>query len=166
MHKVYKKEKGFIPHHKKWYRFFHTIKNGAGFYPAPRNGGVYPAPRNGAGFTLVELLITMTIVAVLAALALVSYQGARRSARDGKRKADLEEIRSALEMCYADTGVYPPLTFGGSLTCGGNTYMGSVPVDPINSAPYIYTYNTTGTTHTLCANRLETTGSNYCVTNP
>lgn len=119
------------------------------------------------GFTLIELLVTMTLIAVLAGLALVSYQGARRTARDGKRKADLEEIRSALEMCYADTGSYPGVTFGGSLTCGENTYMDSVPVDPINSGDYFYTYNTPdGVTYQLCANKLETTGVTHCVYNP
>jgi len=59
------------------------------------------------GFTLIELLVAMTVASVLMGLALVSYQGARKSARDGKRKADLEQIRSALEMYRADKGEYP-----------------------------------------------------------
>jgi len=59
------------------------------------------------GFTLVELLITMTVIGVLTSLALVSYQGSRKTARDAKRKADLEQIRSALEMYRTDNGAYP-----------------------------------------------------------
>lgn len=122
------------------------------------------------GFTLIELLVVMAIIGVLLALALVSYQGARKSARDGKRKASLEEIRSALEMCRADTGSYPledDFSFGESLSCGGAVYLETIPEDPINSPPYFFTYaSADGVTYTLCANQLETTGTNYCLTNP
>lgn len=122
------------------------------------------------GFTLIELLVVMAIIGVLLALALVSYQGARKSARDGKRKASLEEIRSALEMCRADTGRYPleeDFSFGESLSCGGTVYMETIPEDPINSSPYLFTYaSSDGVTYTLCANQLETTGRSYCLTNP
>lgn len=119
------------------------------------------------GFTLIELMVVMAIIGILVGLTLTAFVGSRKSARDGKRKADLEEIRSALEMCRTDTGSYPgSVSFGGSLTCGGTTYMGFVPVDPINSSPYIYTYSGGGNSYTLCANRLETTGSSHCVTNP
>lgn len=123
------------------------------------------------GFTLIELLVVMTILAVLFGLAMVSYQGAKKSARDGKRKADLEEVRSALEMCRTDTDSYPPtggFSFGGSLTCDdGTSYMDYVPVDPINSGSYRYTYQSLGgDSYQLCASLLETTGLPYCVTNP
>ena len=47
------------------------------------------------GFTLIELLIVIVIIGILMSVLLVSYQGTRRTARDGKRKADLEQIRSA-----------------------------------------------------------------------
>jgi len=59
------------------------------------------------GFTLIELMVVLTVIGVLMGLALVSHQGARKSARDGKRKADLEQIRSALEMYRADKEEYP-----------------------------------------------------------
>ena len=123
--------------------------------------------RKQKGFTLIELLTVMTIIAVLAGLALVSYGGARKTARDGKRKADLEEIRSAMEMCYADDNRYPGVSFGNPLICvSGNKYLDSVPVDPINSGSYIYTVSgSSATSYTICA-RLETTGLPYCVSNP
>jgi len=92
------------------------------------------------GFTLIEVLVAMTIVAVLMGLALVSYQGARKSARDGRRKADLEQVRSALEMCRADSGRYPPqatLSSGDAITCGAITYM-TIPSDPLADRKYSY----------------------------
>lgn len=131
------------------------------------------------GFTLIELLVAMTIVAVLSGLALVSYQGARKTARDGKRKADLEQIRSALEMCYSDDNSYPSVSFGNPLTCpgSGNTYLDVVPNDPISDRQYFYSTN--GISYTLCASLEMGGGSvssgcgscgssacNYKVTNP
>ncbi len=102
------------------------------------------------GFTLIELLVAMTIVAVLMGISLVSYQGARKSSRDGKRKADLEQIRSALEMCRADDGSYPlgSLSSGSSITCGDKVYM-TIPNDPLSDRTYVYTG--TANSYTLCA---------------
>lgn len=131
------------------------------------------------GFTLIELLVAMTIVAVLMGISLVSYQGARRSARDGKRRADLEQIREALEMCRTDAGSYPASIYN-SISCGtpSKTYLSETPKDPATSDNYYYSGGTN--TYTLCA-YLETGGTegscgsadcgsgricNYRVTNP
>lgn len=113
--------------------------------------------KNKKGFTLIELLVVMTIVAVLAGISLVSYQGARRSARDGKRKTDLEQIRSALEMCRADAdnGSYPAglLYSGDEVTCSvqasDRDYL-TIPSDPIPGKQYVYT-RVTANSYTLCA---------------
>jgi len=112
------------------------------------------------GFTLIELLVVISIIGVLMGLLLVSYQGTKKTARDGKRKADLEQIRSALEMYKTDCGSYPStLSFGGSLSgsCPTlQTYMSLVPQDPL-SPTYSYRYSLSGNTYTLCA-CLETGG--------
>jgi len=121
------------------------------------------------GFTLIELLTVVTIITILAGFGFASYGNSQKRARDGKRKADLEQIRSALEMCRADTGSYPltgGFSFGGSLSCGGQTYMNSVPVDPKNVNPYIYVYASDGGFYALCVSRLEAEGNLYCVYNP
>ncbi len=109
------------------------------------------------GFTLIELLVVMTIIVILAGLSLVSYQGAQRSARDGARRADLEQIRSALEMCYADNDVYPAIY--PDVVCGGNTYLSETPVDPVSDNGYYY--SGAGATYRLCA-ILETGGNDTC----
>jgi len=153
-----------------------SLRKKRGFTPHHQNGGVYPAPKNGAGFTLIELLTVMTIIAVLAGLALVSFQGTRKTARDGKRKADLEQVRSALEMCRADTGSYPvgSLSSGSNITCGGTNYM-TIPLDSLSDR--VYSYTGAANSYTLCA-ALEVGGGtvsgcgscgvtcNYKVTNP
>ena len=111
------------------------------------------------GFTLIELLVAMTVASVLMGLALVSYQGARKSARDGKRKADLEQVRSALEMRRADCGSYPNGSLssgqnitgdGSSSSCSSSTVYMTIPTDPL-SPTYEYRYNGSATSYTLCA---------------
>ena len=102
------------------------------------------------GFTLIELLVVISIIGLLAALALVSFQGARRAARDGKRRTDLEEIRSDLEICRSDTGSYPtvPLVSGDDIVCDGTTYS-TIPNDPIPSQQY--SYSGSANSYNLCA---------------
>ena len=106
--------------------------------------------RKNSGFTLIELLVAMTIVAVLLGISLVSYQGARKSARDGKRKADLEQIRGALEMCRTDAGSYPAAIYN-DISCGvpAKTYLSGTPKDPSTLTNYYYLVGTN--TYTLCA---------------
>lgn len=61
-----------------------------------------------AGFTLVELLVVMTIIVVLASVGLVSYRNASISARNSKRKTDVESVKQALVLYKQDTtGSYP-----------------------------------------------------------
>ena len=109
------------------------------------------------GFTLIELLTVMTIIAVLAGLALISLQGARKSARDGKRKADLEQVRSALEMCRADAGSYPASIYN-DISCGSpaQTYLSGTPKDPVTQDSYYYS-RPDANNYILCA-YLETGG--------
>ncbi len=49
-------------------------------------------------FTLIELIIVITILAILATIWFISFQSYTLDARDGKRKAELWEVRSALEI--------------------------------------------------------------------
>lgn len=106
------------------------------------------------GLTLVELLVSMTIIAVLASLALVSLQGARRSARDGQRKADLEEIRSALEMYRTDGGEYPA-----TLPTLTPEYL-ELHSDPISGQSYSY-YQVSESAYNLCAGLEVDTGDDF-----
>lgn len=127
------------------------------------------------GFSLVELLISIGVLAVLAAgiISLIG-PGPRQGARDGKRKADLEAVRSALEIYRSDTGRYPGPDWKSVLTAGGQ-YMNSIPVDPKTEGDYGYyaspsgctTTGTRCTTYSLCAD-LERPGGvcNFVVNNP
>lgn len=65
------------------------------------------------GFTLIELLIVIAIIGILASALLVSLGGARQSARDSRRLADVRQVQAALEVYFNACGHYPGVT-----TCG------------------------------------------------
>lgn len=138
-----------------------------------------------SGFTLIELLVVISIIGILLALSVFGLQGARQSSRDATRKADLELVRSGLEIYKADCNSYPD-SLGASLVGDGssnscaltNTYIKAVPTDPLTTGSYLYSSD--GTTYELCAS-LEQGGTtvtcggssscgegtcNYKVTNP
>jgi len=58
------------------------------------------------GFTLIEVLVTATIIAVLTAAAAVSYSSVNKRSRDARRKSDIEQLRAALEQSRSDNGYY------------------------------------------------------------
>lgn len=138
------------------------------------------------GFTLMEVLIAVTIIAILSVIGIVSYSSINKRSRDAKRKSDLEQVRSALEMYRSDHGVYPgtaegfiPLT---SLDPGDNTgpliplYLPAIPMDPKSTIsvpiPYYYTPLTSGLGTTtffyycLCSKMETETGNNSCSVTP
>jgi prepilin-type N-terminal cleavage/methylation domain-containing protein len=128
-----------------------------------------------AGFTMIELLVAATILAVLSAIGLVSFSSANIRARDGKRKADLESARSALELYRSDIGYYPKNMSLSSAswdsvitTISSAGYLSSTSLqDPKNTGSYVYQFssNAAGTTYQVCA-YLETTDASYCLDNP
>jgi len=99
-----------------------------------------------SGFTLLEMLVVITIISLLASIGITSYTSFNKNSRDGRRKADIEQIRAALELYRSNNGSYPlpigtfGLSFGsGALTDGSNTYLSKIPNDPKNSKSYFYT---------------------------
>jgi prepilin-type N-terminal cleavage/methylation domain-containing protein len=58
-------------------------------------------------FTLVELIVVITILAVLGTIAFVSFQGYTTSARDSVRISDLKVIQKALEFELTKNDILP-----------------------------------------------------------
>lgn len=118
------------------------------------------------GFTLIELLVVISIIGVLSTVAMTSLNGARTKSRDVKRKAEIAEIRKALELYYADHGNYPRSDGALSPNDGWSNsndaswndlqtalapYMQILPRDPVNTSSgwpntgsYTYTYYSLG----------------------
>src|SRR3989338_3081065 len=127
------------------------------------------------GFTMIELLVAATILAVISGIALVSFSSANVRARDGKRKGDMEQARSALELYRSDIGYYPKsyslsnASWTAMVTIiSGAGYLSSTSIaDPKNINLFVYQYSsdTNGKTYQVCA-YLESTLATYCLTNP
>ena len=117
------------------------------------------------GFTLVELLVTLSIMALIMGASLVAFNSSRAVARDGRRKADLEAVRSALELYRSDVGAYPA-----NLTLLSPNYISTIPADPVATQSYVYTpvCSTVCSTYTLCATlEIGSTGAcGYVTKNP
>jgi len=78
------------------------------------------------GFTLLELMIVMVIIGVLAAIAVPSYVNAVRSAREATLRADLYEMRRAIDSYTVDKQKAPQSLE--DLVQAG--YLRTMPVDP------------------------------------
>lgn len=100
------------------------------------------------GFTLVELLVSIAVMGIVAtgSLVMINPAGQLQKGRDAKRKADLQQIRSALELYRSDNGSYPSSlpACGSALTYSGTTYLKSVPCDPKSSEGRTYDYRPVG----------------------
>jgi len=60
------------------------------------------------GFTLVELLVVITIIGILAGLALVGIRSAIIRAQNAAMKIEVSNIAQALDLYKQDKGAYPP----------------------------------------------------------
>ena len=78
------------------------------------------------GFTLLELMIVITIIIILAAIALPQYQKTIVAAREAVLHDDLFKMRSLLDQYAADKGKLPQ-SLDDLVTSG---YMRELPVDP------------------------------------
>lgn len=136
------------------------------------------------GFTLIEILVAISIMAVIMAFAIPNYLGARERARDAKLKAEMNQLKSALRMYYNDYQRYPAHdvqsrimgcgTTGTSLcpnalaactsfqfSAGGTDgcstiYMKKLPVSSYSSGEMRYNQLSGGDGFSICAN-LENT---------
>lgn len=86
--------------------------------------------RKPRGFTLVELLVVMSIIALLLALAAPRYFKSITRAEEAVLKENLTLMRDSLDKYYADTGKYPP-DLEELVT---KRYLRKVPEDPITGS--------------------------------
>ncbi len=82
------------------------------------------------GFTLIELMIVVAIIGILAAIAIPQFASLVSKSQEGRTKANLGTIRSALSIYYGDTeGWYPAVAPGTNIASlsVGSKYLQSIP---------------------------------------
>ena len=90
------------------------------------------------GFTLLELLVVMTIIGILAAVAIPALKDSPQRAREAALKEDLFTMRSTIDQFHGDKGYYPP----DLATLVSKGYLRQIPLDPMTKSrdTWVITY--------------------------
>jgi general secretion pathway protein G len=83
-----------------------------------------------AGFTLLELLVVMTIIGILAAIAVPALRDSPKRAREATLRGDLFTFRSVIDQYKGDKGNYP----ADLSVLVKDGYMRKIPFDPMTKA--------------------------------
>lgn len=117
--------------------------------------------RRARGFTIIELLVVIVVLVVLAAIMLPRFINESRQNREAQLRAELNHLRNAVSLFYADTGVYPasladlarkkapsyasaqgldrygkPANYSPADWHG--PYLAQIPVDPVSGRAFVY----------------------------
>jgi general secretion pathway protein G len=79
------------------------------------------------GWTLIELLVVLSLIMILASVAMNQYNTSIRAAQEAVLKSNLMRMRDAIDQYFADKGTYP----ASIQTLVSEGYLRSVPTDPI-----------------------------------
>lgn len=102
---------------------------------------------NNRGFTLVELIISIAIIAILISIITTVLFSARKESRDLTRVNDVQQLSLAVHLYREANGGYPDYADG--IVIGvGNTidtdlapYLGGIDPDPLSSGAFSYMYD-------------------------
>ena len=142
------------------------------------------------GFTLIEMLLVVAIIGFLVAILLPSVGGFGANAKDKSVRADLRQLKSALEVYYISFAEYPDMGKWGTpdsalLTADGTSgydrIIDQFPEDPYengtNGCNFCYDYVLNGDTYviasdkdataapTAAADQIDPNGATLLVTN-
>jgi len=113
-------------------------------------------------FTLVELIVVITILAILWTIAFISLQWYSSQARDSKRLSDIQNIKKSLELFSLNTWKYPlpdtwvEYSFSWELlwtqwivwdqvSINLSRNLNEKPLDPLSETEYVYSVTNTQT---------------------
>lgn len=114
----------------------------------------YTKTKKNLGFTLVELIVTLTIIMILWVITFISMQGYNKSARDSARISDISVIKTSLEIFHVNSWKFPEPTswfniyYSWSIvwnqwiiwkqTITNLTNLDKIPTDPLTNNEYTY----------------------------
>jgi type IV pilus assembly protein PilE len=109
-------------------------------------------PRPGAGFTLIEVMITVAIIAILAAIALPSYQTFVMRSKIIGATSRVGDLRTQMEKFFMDNRTYLS-----GILCGAQPSIAAYNADPASDFT-ITCPGPTATTYTLQADGIPARG--------
>lgn len=89
-----------------------------------------PEVRTSAGFTLIEMLVVMTLIALLLTLAVPRYFHSLDTGRATVQRQNVATIRDAIDKFYGDLGRYPDTLD----ELVAKRYLRQVPFDPVSES--------------------------------
>ena len=108
---------------------FSRFVEAAGSSPSSM-AGLYRSGRGRRGFTFLEILVVLTLLGLLVAIALPAYQDSVTRAKEAALRQTLYRVREALDEYNADQRGYP----GTLKDLVDKGYLRSMPVDPITGS--------------------------------
>ena len=109
------------------------------------------------GFTILELLIVVSIIAILASIGMPKFANVLQAAQEGSLRGNLGTMRSALSIYYADNqGFYPSCVAGPGSTVFDNAlvpkYIAAIPavkngLHPLTNSVYCDSIMVAGSVH-------------------
>lgn len=107
------------------------------------------ASRSARGFTLIEMLITVSIIAIISAIAIPSYQEQIRRTRRADARQELMRFATAQERFYTNCNRFALTLNGATATCSGLDGAGATVTS--SNAYYTISMASDGATYTLTA---------------
>jgi len=108
---------------------------GVDFWPEGRDTGNMKLAKKLAGFSLIELMVVISIIAILMALGAVSFTTAQKKARDATRRGDMRAMQNGFEQYFTENGEYD--STGGCVNMATDDFLpGGLPTDPRPAQSY------------------------------
>src|SRR6187549_2744700 len=89
-----------------------------------------PTDRSDDGWTLIELLVVISLIMILASMALVQYRNSITAVKEATLRSQLFIMRDAIDQYYADKGKYPESI----QSLVSESYLRAVPRDPFTTS--------------------------------
>jgi general secretion pathway protein G len=83
-----------------------------------------------SGFTLIELMVVLSVIALLLSVVLPDYMGRMKRAEEAVLQENLAAMRDALDKHYADAGRYPATLE----ELVAKRYLRTIPKDPFTQS--------------------------------